>query len=359
MSANPKTIGGAAFRFQATRRFQDQLNDELKPLLRQLQGLLATAASSRTPDGTYVIPPSSENRVLDEAGTLVQRFFVGSDLRHPYGSDGVTPLAPYPRILNQWLAWVTYKVVQTHTQYMKKRLPADIERWLNVRLSREQFNQNPLAGYEAPHTWIDPKGYRLSDRIWQTSIETRRKIDALIADGIRNGRSAIDMSKDLEAFLLPNRAGLKTDKPYGTKASFDAMRLGRSEIARAHSYASLAAGRANPFVDGWEWAESLQHPKFDVCDKLATIDSTGKRVRDPYPINGNCPVVVQDSHPQCICVNYTSVSQKPADVIAQLREQMEQGEPAPLTPIDTFDFVKLLIGSYLTSIIFREIAGQQ
>lgn len=350
-----KTVGGATFRFQATRRFQNQLNDELESLVRQLQGYLVNAASLRKPDGSYAIPVSSENQVLDITGTLVQRFFVGSDLRHPFGSDGVTPLAPFPRILNTWVAWVTYKVVQTHTQYMQKRLPADIERWLNKRLSREQFNQNPLAQYEAAHTWIDPKGSRLSDRIWQTSIETRRKIDALIADGIRNGRSAIDMSKDLEAFLLPNRAALKTDRPYGTKASYDAMRLGRSEIARAHSYASLAAGRANPFVDGWEWAESLQHPKQDVCDKLATIDANGKRVREPYPIDDKCPVVVQDSHPNCICYNFTSVSQTPADVVAQLRAEMEGGESAPLTPMNAFDFVKLMIGAYLTNLIFREV----
>ncbi|PJF23673.1 MAG: hypothetical protein CUN53_21700, partial [Phototrophicales bacterium] len=50
------------------------------------------------------------------------------------------------------------------------------------------FSPNALAQYEPAHTWVDPKGYRLSDRIWRTGEITRQRIDALIAEGIREGK---------------------------------------------------------------------------------------------------------------------------------------------------------------------------
>lgn len=343
-------IPGSVYSPQAMRGFSADYSKAIAPIIEQLQTVVRRAAVQSTDkDGKpqFTIPASSEQQVLNDTGNIIQRFFVGSDLRHPFGADGVTPKATYPALLNKWLTWVIVKVVQKQAAYMDKRLPRDVKRWLNNRMAREMSAPNPFVHYDAPHTWVDPRGYRLSDRIWQTSIETRRKIDALLADGIRTGRSAFDMAAELEQFLQPNAALKRTNKPYGTNASTHAMTLSRSEIAFAHSNATRAAAYANPFVDGWDWAVSASHPKQDICDELATIDIDGNRIKEPYPLDGNEPVVVRDSHPNCICNNRTSSSTSTKDIVDKYREQMKANEQAPITPIDVLAFVKLMIGAYL------------
>lgn len=376
----PTIVAGAVYKPQAMRRFQDDYKVAIKPYIQRLQRIVMDAATTfKTVDGVQirVIPPSSGPSVLQEAGDTIQRFFVGPDMRNPFGADGVTPLAPYPELLNKWLAWVTIKVIQKHADLLKKALPPDIRFWLASRLSREQYTphthaqkeqfrsniqaarelfiQNPLVYYDAPHTWIDPRGYTLSRRIWDSSIEVRRKIDALLDEGIRTGRSAFDIAADLEQFLTPGAALKRTTKPYGRNASYHAMNLGRTEIAYAHSNATRAAGYANPLVDGWEWALSASHPKIDICDELATIGMAGERLRDPYPLDGAEPVVVKDSHPQCLCNNRTSISQNIDDIIAKLRDDMRNNRPAPVTPIDVYNFVRVLMGIYLARLGWDQV----
>ncbi len=166
-------------------------------------------------------------------------------------------------------------------------LPGDIKVWLSVQagIAREQedvidldaladywrtwrasrdpqnvFAPNPLAEYDPPHLWVDPNGYRLSDRVWRTAGETRRKVDAMVDEGIRQGRGALALSRDLEEYLHPGRQIVRTKAPYGTDASYDAMRLARTEITRAASKAHEAAALDNPFVTGLKWKLSPQHP---------------------------------------------------------------------------------------------------
>jgi hypothetical protein len=186
-------------------------------------------------------------------------------------------------------------------------------------------------------------------------VVTRTRIDGLLLEGIRNGNSAINLSKKLEQFLLPSRAAFRTGKPYGVDASADAMRLARSEITRAHSFASYVAGLGNPFVDGWDFALSVRHPRFDICDRLATIGMQGERLRDPYNIyEAGLPIPVQDTHPHCLCSGRPAVTRSADDVIADLRESIGRGEEPPITPIDAYQFVRLMLGGYLASQVARE-----
>jgi hypothetical protein len=132
--------------------------------------------------------------------------------------------------------------------------------------------------------------------------------------------------------LLPSRAPIRTKTPYGRDGSFDAMRLARSEITRAHNAASLESAKSNPFVQGIDWKLSARHPHVDICDSIATLGMGNERLKDPYPVD-SAPVPVQDSHPQCICVSLPSVDPNAVDqIIADLNRRFEAGQPAPLTP---------------------------
>lgn len=346
----PTSIGSTRYLKQAWRGVQNDINDSLLTVSDMLRGVLVRSA-----DADDVIDPRRASEVLAQVNNLSNRYFVGADGRSPYARDGVTPLAEYPRILNQWLVWVQAQIVLSHAKQMQRALSKhpDVLRWFtNVSAVRvgeltaeDVFRPNPLADYEAAHTWVDPRGYRLSDRIWRVSQRTRDKLDALVTEGIREGRSASAIARDLEQFLLPNRAKLRTRKPYGRDASFDAMRLARTEISRAAAQAQRAAAMTNPFVTGIDWALSAQHPRVDICDRLATIGMSGERLREPYP-KEDAPLVSKDSHPLCLCTNRSAVTGDIEETVAVIRAQMQQ-RLAPITPLATRALLVRMLGPEL------------
>jgi len=342
-----------------------------------------------------LIPDGAEKYVIRDIGKIVERTFVGPDGRTAY--DGTRDLSPYARLLNKWIASAVEAVVVGHARYLKRTMPPDVWQWLahsRVRIQEQGggdgqnptepigplgplsppqrgtsslsaarraflekvarlrlFRPNPLAQYDAPHTWVDPRGYRLSDRLWDVETRTRRQIDMLLLDGIRSGRSALSMARELEQYLRPDQRLARTNMPYGVDVSYHAMRLARSEITRAHSEAALVAGRQNPYVTGMDWGLSNRHPKFDICDGLATLGMGGERLKEPYPIDGYVPIPVSDTHPMCLCTVSPAVTSSPAEVTADLREAMVESrrllvEPY-LTPVQAQDFLIGLLGRYI------------
>src|SRR6185369_2876860 len=77
--------------------------------------------------------------------------------------------------------------------------------------------------------------------------------------------SALEISAEVEQFLVPGRY-LRTTRPYGTDASYHGMVLARTEISRAHGAATIAASKANPFVQLIDWRVSMSHKDQDECD---------------------------------------------------------------------------------------------
>jgi hypothetical protein len=334
-----RNIGTSRLYYKALARLPKSVNSLLKRAADSIRATLSIYGES--------IPVQSEPVVVRAAGLAIERVFVGMDGRQAFGSD-LRPLSPFARLMNTYLATVQAEVVKAHAASMERMLPADVAEWLKraqlPAMTQELRVIFPPA-YDRPHEWLDPNGRNLSDRIWRTGQETRRRIDALISEGIRQGRSSLAIANDLEAFLLPSRRWRRTTAPYGRDASFDAMRLARTEISIAHSRASFATARANPFVNGMDWALSARHPKPDVCDGLATIGMSGQRIRAPYPLD-NAPMVVQDSHPQCICTNRPTITESPAAVVDELRRMMMTGQPAPVTPLAPA-FLQWLLGGLM------------
>jgi hypothetical protein len=382
----------------------------LLPIIQRINGYLLGEAAS---DGT--IQPRNAERVQAQVGEWVLRFFVGDDLRRPYDEDGVTPLAPFPRILNKWYVYAVYAEVEHHRRWLAKHLPGDLYVWLAssrrsfpieemtrmeylralakerqflmgdgepervgplvaesdnpyVRLPEEPvehwrrrmadlriFAENPLAEIDPErrwvpmHQWQDARGYTLSRRIWDAGRNTQAKIDALLAEGIRNGDSAQVIAKRLEQFVRPDRANLRTQKPYGINGSFDAMRLARSEIARAHSHASYIASLMNPYVNEIEVARSRNgDPKCPVCPRYATLSMDGSRLRPAYSVYS---AVYPIFHPHCKCYTFPVVVDSPEAVTARLRAVMEDSRVDRLTPAlnpaGRDAFVQRLVGESL------------
>ena len=270
--------------------------------------------------------------------------FVSADGRNAFGADGRTALSPYARALNKHIINVTTQIVRQHGDFMRARLPEDVVRWLarGRRTVSEQFSPQAFVEYSSTWDWMDERGYTLSDRIWRTSIETRMRLDAFLADNVRRGTGALRMGRLLEQFLVPGRAALRTQRPYGSDASFFAMRLARTEIARQAGQVFLAESRANPFVEAVVWNLSGSHPKPDICDELAAGSPYNPNNVPDYP-----------AHPQCLCY-LTTITRPQSEVVDELRGMMDEGEEAFVTPVNEQGFLEQLLGLLLAGLALRE-----
>lgn len=286
----------------------------------------AQQAILRHADAEGHVPRGVTVEIQQEIDRAVVAMFLGRNGRGELAPFDVlpngmlVPLSPYTRVLWASIRATVRNQVEREAALMRRRLPPDILAWLGratrapfqSSIASEVFQPNPLAKYDAPHTWVDPNGYRLSDRIWNTSQHTRRRIDMYLDEAIREGRSATVMARELEQFLVPGRELLRTNRPYGRDASYDAMRLARTENARAGRQASEQSARLNPLVAGLKWNRSPQGQPCDICDPLASGGPNGDGV---YPIDQ----FPQNSHPNCLC--YATQELLPA---AELDAQFER-----------------------------------
>lgn len=166
--------------------------------------------------------------------------------------------------------------------------------------------------FDPQRQWVDPRGYRLSTRLWRNGERYRAGIERTLLEGIRRGESHQDLAKRLERYLNPEYAPLEymadgrivrknmTAKPSGPHfghGSTYARQLARTEINRVHGESTKDRARDVPGANGIKWRLSAQHPEYDICDEHATLDlfELGPGV---YPID---QVPRFPAHPNCIC----------------------------------------------------------
>lgn len=365
---------------QASKRMRQAVREQLQIVADGVRGALILEAGGE--DGVIIPGSAAERRVRRRARIAVERMFLGPD-GFAFAEDGVTAQSPYALILNREIVRVTAEIIYAHRDWLQKHIPDDVFQFLSTAISRpvsvrEQenpflrrddesdeayrarlknlriFEPNPSAQYEPAHTWVDPNGYRLSDRIWNTGNETRRKLDALLTDQIAQGKSAREISSFAERWLLPGRRNIRTNKPYGSNGSFDAMRLGRTEISHAGNQAAYIAAANNPYVEGIDIARSpFGDPNCKICPQHATIGLGGERLRDPYEVGG---ARLSPYHPHCLCA-VLSVVMDVQTVTMQLRAVMEDARREYLLPVMTpaqaDAFIVDLIGPILARLLLQ------
>ncbi|MAU11121.1 MAG: hypothetical protein CL607_14980 [Anaerolineaceae bacterium] len=340
----------------------------------------------RAADDDGIVPVERAGAVAGDAVAVLDGVLLGNGGREVIRPDG-TPRSPYARVLLEEIGVMVYQIVLAHRTFLRKRLPGDVRYWMErssvsemsigrrtmreltidqmlerfPQLSREDaqkasrlrlFDPNPLAAYEAPHTWVDPSGYRLSDRIWRVDQRTRQQLDAMLMDGISQGLSAVDIARLSTRYLIPGREKVRTNKPYGSDMSYDAMRLARTEISAGANNAAYIAARRNPYVDGIDIARSLNgDPTCPICPQHATIDLSGVRVREPYPIDG---APIPPFHPHDMCGVRSSMTQSVQSVEDDLRAVLAASREANLTPyvspVQAEQFTRNLLGDVLWNI---------
>lgn len=294
---------------------------------------------------------------------MVTAFYLGRDSGGdlaPYEVlDGrVRPLSPYMRWLWTYNERVTRVAVQKHEKVMRSKLKGadDLIRLFEmaavnpivyakaqVQPVREMgivgyvpivearndpppsqiFQPDPLAQYEPMHLFVWKTGtpYRLSDRIWRTSVSTRQRLDAVLQRGIALGKSSVELADDVEQFLQVGRVPKRTYKPYGERympaggASYDAMRLARTEITAAHARADFVSANLNPFV--YQYRRHTSNSRTEPCQICLDIEAGS-----PYAKSN--PNFMPPSHPHCMCyVTWDTVPKVVA--VGTLREEVVAG----------------------------------
>lgn len=349
----------------AQKRFKSNFSSLMNTVSMTIGGVLDSLS-----DSEGVIPSSSMDTVLSRCGAVLQSVYV-VDGRTSLSSDGA-PQSPYAKLLMMNIAQLSLDVVSSHARYMQSHIdPLTQQRMINLSIRESQqkplteadierlriFSVNPFANYEPAHTWVDPAGYRLSDRIWNTSIRSRQQLDRMMTDLIRQGMGSRDISRQVERFLNPDRTGVRT-RIYGGDASYDGMRLARTEITRAHTYAAYTSAQANPYVEKYR----MRRSNFGQSSCPVCLQHAG-------PVGGDGIVydiseaMLSPYHPHCMCYFTSELTRTPAEITEQLREAMIQAEERLLhpymTPLQTQSFVSSLLGWDTWPQLLQQIAPIQ
>lgn len=298
-------------------------------------------------DHNGAIPSSSQRPMKIAVGKVISDVFTPSDNRSALAEDGAAS-SPYANVLNKWLAFSVYQAVLQQNKWLHKNAPHDVYNGMKAARGKNKHIAESMVSsvWQPPHVWRDEKGYVLSDRIWRSDVETQRKIDAILTRGLSDGRGALQLARDLEAALVPGMSTQRTRAPYGTDASYNAMRLGRTEITAAYNRAAVVSGQSNPFVEGMDVARSPNgDPSCPICPEHATIDIDGSRVAPPYPIDEVDP---PPYHPHDLCACIPTVNEDRESIIDDIRAALaDDGMGYPENPADVWNFVESLIGSVL------------
>lgn len=334
-------VFGELSKIPGIKKYRTSMADVIKTgdamfrsIIPRLQSLVISASDA---DGNLQM--SQRPRVVAAASDLVMSLFALPDGR-VFAEDGVTALTPFAQMLNEFYVRVVMEAIYTQRNWMQKNMPTDLFDWLagqnfDINLSEAEnpflrhdgesdeafrarmadlrvFHPNPLQELDINrrwvpmHRWNDPNGYQLSERIWRiqdsrlagVGPNTASRIDQMINTAFAENWGSLRLSRELERFLLPSRANLRTNRPYGTNASFDAMRLARTEIARAANHAAAVSAYLNPYVDKLEVARSPNGDRTcKICPQHATIGINGSRLRPAYSVHA---AVYPVFHPHCV-----------------------------------------------------------
>lgn len=183
----------------------------------------------------------------------------------------------------------------------------DVPEKLNTNL----FSRNDAA-LKAFHKRA-VNGIKISDRVWNLTNQTQDQLETFIGEGLSEGRSAIELTKDLKRYLKepekrfrrlknPDTGKLILSNPASNynpgrgvyRSSYkNALRLARNEINIAYRTADHERRKNLPFVMGVKVNLSPTHPKYDICDEL----------QGEYPKN----FVFTGWHPNCLCFTTTKL----------------------------------------------------
>lgn len=201
------------------------------------------------------------------------------------------------------------------------------------KLTKEQERRYFSTNGAARDAFIKRKtdGLGLSDRVWKYTEQFKNEIELGLDVGIRSGRSADELSRDLRGYLQhPDKLFRRVRNRHGQlvlsqrarayhpgrgvyRSSYkNARRLAATETNIAYRTADYERWQQFDFVVGIKIALSNNHPVHDICDELKGL----------YPKDFK----FTGWHPHCRC-HVETVLKTPDELMADNRRIMEGGKP--------------------------------
>lgn len=199
-----------------------------------------------------------------------------------------------------------------------------------------EYGSRNLEALEAFQSRKDSAGKTLSDRIWNLTGNLKKEFEMAIDNGLADGRSASELSRDIRGFLnrpndlfrrvrtesgslVQSQRSIKRIKAEGItygrgmyRSSYkNAMRVARTEINNAYRMSDYEKRQQLDFVVGIEVKRSNRVYDCEVCESLK-----GKYPKD---------FVFTSWHPHCRCYS-TSIMSTDDEFIAQQKAILEDRE---------------------------------
>lgn len=199
-----------------------------------------------------------------------------------------------------------------------------------------EYGSRNLEALEAFQSRKDNAGKTLSDRIWNLTGNLKKEFEMAIDNGLADGRSASELSRDIRGFLnrpndlfrrvrtesgslIQSQRSIKRIKAEGItygkgmyRSSYkNAMRVARTEINNAYRMSDYEKRQQLDFVVGIEVKRSNRVYDCEVCESLK-----GKYPKD---------FVFTSWHPHCRCYS-TSIMSTDDEFIAQQKAILEGRE---------------------------------
>lgn len=142
--------------------------------------------------------------------------------------------------------------------------------------------------------------WNFSSAIWTDIKNQQDDILKIVTEGLKTGKSAYDIAKDLERYVNPDAAkqwDWSKVYPYmRKKVDYNAQRLARTIINHAYQQSVIQSVKDNPFVTGIQWLSAYAHGRTcQLCISRATEDQYGLGAgifpKDKVPLdhpNGLC-----------------------------------------------------------------------
>ncbi len=320
-------------RKQHERAMDERLQRELLGLADRIGAQIQRAATDRNEAGLAIVPPN-RRAVRERLKTqiweqTIRPYFIGNGDEPLIGPE---PQSDYMRTirdgvrgaialqLDRQISILRKYADDTVFNYLTGPRPFTIQRQMQSPPLTQRGIIKEIGGvarvmtYDPFHLFVyGDQPYRLSDRGWQTGIETRKAIDALIDLHIPRGTSAVNLADMLVPYLWPEAARVTTKTPYGEVGSYWARRLARTEITAASGRSLINYSAGNLYIEEIDWVLSHRHgPKdADICDQLAA--------NGPYKKN---QVPLYPAHPHDRCTVQPRVTRTPGQVTQELRDMI-------------------------------------
>ena len=307
-----------ARRRQLLRGTGQRLREEHRAMANAIGRLFLQAATARSETGERVIPNRRSTRdglMAAIYAQVLKPYYVGAG-EEPFA--GTRPLSPYTQLLYEGVSGMV-RIEAEAQAALVRRLVSDkvvVDWLLSPYTPRRPVQEMSIASFTQ---WLDPRGFRLTERIQRVAVEVRSRIGRFVDYHVGAGTPAPTMATKVEAFLTTGERGKTT---YGNQGGYAARRLVEHEMVKAGGDMVKAATVISPYIRGAQWLLSPAHTESDECDDYAEGGENGDGV---YPLS---ELPVFPAHPRCMCGLRAAPVRNPAAVTAALQQAIGEGTEA-------------------------------